>query len=693
MNDDKEERGREVPTTHVPRLTFKVLMAEARKRATAEGTSSSVVASNEAALRNFARAHECQDNHTFSGLLGMKDGQFDRVLRLYEDKATVSAETVASYRSRLRSWNAVARHLVHEHTPEPGLFAEVLTAAISTFQKRNPGVNKTEIARLAGIRLGTLYDWATPGRKLTCGTSSNMAAAGRLEAILGLPPGSLTSKMAPELRKGRRHADVAAERKRRSGKISLSLVKIRPDKLPGKIGEFFDKLKVIKTTARIVRNAGGDSIKRGASVWRVSPKSDEPVPAGKIIESRWRIYVGWLLLPDTLEGALAHVVANCRWKKRVLTSAEAKALAPFFIGKAISPDDLTPAHLVDPELMGEYIEWHKNRNGSIDDGRIRDSIALLMPESGFLAQQAECAWGYAKAQIDPVDMAAPGCKAAYAEATQAWLGRCATWTIELKGLLPFTSTGNNKTARNRLAPILDQRDLIGVVNTIIENHAADRPVGKLVLGWAGSVLLAVWVRDQLLLRMLASNPLRNRNFREMRYVGIPTQQDRGNLYRSTSGGWRLLFQPEDFKNERGAAKETYDVAIPKDIHPLIDLYLTKARPILLRTAPATDKVFVNRDGHPFDTYGLSNVVQSLTARHVQDDIDMLGFRTHAFRHIIATAWLRAHPKDYLTVAHILHDSLKTVLDNYAHDKPGDGLELYTDWLSTKMQPLNLDRAA
>jgi integrase len=121
--------------------------------------------------------------------------------------------------------------------------------------------------------------------------------------------------------------------------------------------------------------------------------------------------------------------------------------------------------------------------------------------------------------------------------------------------------------------------------------------------------------------------------------------------------------------------------------------LYKARPILIRNAPATDFVFVNKVGRPFSTSGLSAVVCSLTGRYIQDDVDTFGIRTHAFRYIIATAWLREHPEDYLTVAHILHDNLQTVLDNYAHTTPNDGLARYTGWLATNMRPLRLKGAA
>lgn len=671
------------------RLTFKALLIEGRRRARHGEPFWNAIASNEAALRSFARANGLGDEDTFTPLLGVSDEEFRPVLQAFEFKTTLAVETIGPYRSRLRSWNATARSLLQKH--EPDLFAEVLSKGLSAYLAKNPGVTRTDVAERAGTTLQRLYRWTKPGFSQASNAPSTVSVAGRLETVLGLPASSLTSKLAPKRRKGRRHKDVEAKRKARLARVSLTAIKFRPERLPGRIGTFFDRLTMLKTTVRIVRNAAGTSIKRAGKTWRVVPNAEDPIPARTIMESLYRTYVGWLLLPDTPEGARAFVAANCQWRKKKLESSDVTVLSPFFVGKAIPVEDLAPAHLVDPELIGEFIEWYKNRHGAIDNQWVRNAIALLEPARGFLAQQVECVWCYEPAGITPVEPTGPQFQHEYATATQKWGNKCAAWSAELKELLPFTKMGRSRAARDKLKPIFDQRDLMAVVNTIIESHASDRPVGKLVAGWSGSVLLAVWVRDQLLLRMLASNPLRSRNFKEMRWVEKPNPQDRGNLYRAADGSWRLHFEPSDFKNERGAAKEAYDVAVPRVLHPLIELYLTKARPILLRSAVATDRVFISRDGDPFKGAGLGSVVLSLTGRHVQDDIDSLGFRAHAFRHIVATAWLRAHPKDYLTVAHILHDSLQTVLDNYAHHKPGDGLELYNDWLSTKIPPINLDR--
>src|SRR3546814_14444778 len=52
----------------------------------------------------------------------------------------------------------------------------------------------------------------------------------------------------------------------------------------------------------------------------------------------------------------------------------------------------------------------------------------------------------------------------------------------------------------------------------------------------------------------------------------------GNLYRTSTGEWRLRFLASDFKNEKGAANTDYDVAVEPSVWPWIQRYLSEARP-------------------------------------------------------------------------------------------------------------------
>ncbi len=677
--------------------TFRDLKAEGKRHNQNMGASPQVLAADASALNSFMKVSRFANSDGIRGRIDLPEADFCASLRQYEKASGMSPRTVAPYRSRLRAWNELARGMTDAFlAPTAGMmFSEAVTKAMDAYLVRNPGALKVEIARAAGItpqflsairRVGVIRPIATP---------KNVAAATRLEEVLGVSTGSLSSRLSATRwqRTVRTKTKLEADRKASNrGKVFFNAIRYRLAEMPPVLEAFFQRMEAWKSTSHVLYNLAGEPLERPSKTWRVVPSSNPPKASADIHRNRIRTIVGWLMLPTTEQAAVAFVLENCTWPKKKLGEAEAKILARHFIGKGLAADKITPAHLVDPEILGEFFEWRKARNGFVEDAYVVDAMMHLTPEVGFLAQQVELVWHYPKLSLEPVDIDGPDGIQAYLVRTSQWTLKAARWMKQVKGLFPFTSSDRAGIAGKRLQPILAQKDLMGVVDGIIQAHAAARPVGRLKQGHSGAYFLAVWVRDQLLLRMLASNPLRNRNFREMRYLEKPTSDDLGNLYRDANGGWRLRFQPFEMKNEKGAASELYDVPVPADLWPLVDSYILKARPILM-DGKTTDAVFLNRNGKPFKVAGLSAVVKTLTGRYLQGMPDVYGFATHAFRHIIATAWLRAHPEDYLTVAHILHDKLQTVLDNYAHVTPTDGLVRYSGWLSKRVKPLGLDEAA
>jgi hypothetical protein len=63
--------------------------------------------------------------------------------------------------------------------------------------------------------------------------------------------------------------------------------------------------------------------------------------------------------------------------------------------------------------------------------------------------------------------------------------------------------------------------------------------------------------------MMLSNPLRPAQFAAMTY----RRDNTGNIYQTSRGVWRMRFNGSDFKNERGAACDDYDVAIARSLWP------------------------------------------------------------------------------------------------------------------------------
>lgn len=54
------------------------------------------------------------------------------------------------------------------------------------------------------------------------------------------------------------------------------------------------------------------------------------------------------------------------------------------------------------------------------------------------------------------------------------------------------------------------------------------------------------------------------------------------------------------------------------------------------------------------------------------------FGPHAFRHIVATDYLKRYPGAFQLVAHLLNDHLQTVIKEYGHVSPMDGLRAHYD---------------
>jgi integrase len=205
---------------------------------------------------------------------------------------------------------------------------------------------------------------------------------------------------------------------------------------------------------------------------------------------------------------------------------------------------------------------------------------------------------------------------------------------------------------------------------------------------------AAWIRDVLLCKMLISNPLRVGQFSIMRFRG-----NRPNLYQTNDGGWRLRFDPTDFKNQKGAACMEYDTAVEPTAWPWIRRYLSEARPKLLGAetdylllpgveGPKRGAGYAALDIDPAGNWladSLATRVKVVTARYMPDGN---GFGPHAFRHIIATDHLKRHPEDYVTVAQLLHDKLATVMRAYAHLKVDDGLRTLHEGVAQAMREID-----
>jgi site-specific recombinase XerD len=394
-------------------------------------------------------------------------------------------------------------------------------------------------------------------------------------------------------------------------------------------------------------------------------------------------FIGWLVLPNTAEGARAYILEH-KTTKKPLTEEQITGLVPKFLGRGIGLDRVTPALLIDPELIGEFLAWRTLRGGGESGTHTKYMmyfLSLTRPVTGFLAQSPEFVCDLLG--LERTSITGPANRDAYLEAMSQWQPKC----TELHDVLQDMREEFDKDAKTRnpeddLAPILDLPDPMGLIIQIITMHGRERPVGELSTDQGeNQTRLATWYRNNFLVRLIASNPLRVSNLSNMTWRSDNT----GNLYRRGSG-WRIRFDKVEFKNEKGAARNSrYDVPVSSSLTSFVDTYIHRARPKLLRDRPDPGNVWLTNRGTAVSPKDLSNILDDMAQRYLPGTgVEVPALRAHAFRHIVATAWLRAHPGQFRLVAHLLHDTLHTVLANYDKTKPADGVQAWDDWLSGRM---------
>lgn len=315
-------------------------------------------------------------------------------------------------------------------------------------------------------------------------------------------------------------------------------------------------------------------------------------------------------------------------------------LAPEEGGTGLALSDISLAHLADTARLLKYLDWITTRAGQINGGHSYFLDALLMllhPDDGPLPRYAE--------------IASDGCD------QKTWRERCSVTYEWIKTqLLPPVSNGAKKQGQSRkafvvLAPILDlDRPLDAIIRGLNRAESARETTG--------AHHEVAWARDNALVALLASNPIRLENLINLTYKPDNT----GHVRQTTTGEWRVFIPKEELKNYKGAAKDSdYDHAIDPAVVPYIVRYLRIYRPILGGSRP--ELIFVSTDHPDREFDGLDKRVREWTEKYLPG---VLPFGPHAFRHIVATHIIKVTHGNYLLAAFALHDKPRTVELYYAH---------------------------
>lgn len=236
-----------------------------------------------------------------------------------------------------------------------------------------------------------------------------------------------------------------------------------------------------------------------------------------------------------------------------------------------------------------------------------------------------------------------------------------TWFKPLLNTIPCGSYEDVKSRKARKYIEYSELDRIPAQIHKLRESAAKKGNGS----------VARVVMEELLIKWFLLLPWRQRNVRECRIDGREP-----NLFKSKippftyiqKPKWVLQLEAENPNTEfwqfRFSEKETktdipVHALIPRQLIALLEEYLLKYRPLLLGNRNC-ETLFVTEACAPMVAQDVNMIVSDLTLRHGGRRVT-----PHLIRDIVAFAWLKAHPEDYLTLSKLLwHKNIATTIMYY-----------------------------
>lgn len=513
-----------------------------------------------------------------------------------------------------RSANAEAA----THTPfEIGLRAALKKAALSP--KR--------AAIMAGVSPSALGRWtrgALPNLR-------SLASLEKLEQTLMVPERHLVQLLTTS------HQDCQPlhrnEYRERLSSRSLSKYLLKPDMLSEQFRTSWERLMQFKCSLR-----SDGMLRRNGGQWSPTGNSASPAAIDGITTHNGSHFASAKVLWNHISALLGYLQTSPENGGLGIGSQEVQSLA----------------WVVIPEALNGYLDFQTERSGGLrHQGHAvfcTCVASLTHPEYGYLSQSPELLSQLPESVV-----------------------RGRTWNDLCASARALASRWKSKcvdVSRDPLLPIqflLDQPNPLAPIFTAMQRL---REIGDSAP--ARSLEEAIARRNELLLGLITSNPLRRKNLIDLTICN----DNSGSVYKSNTGEWRIRLPSAAFKNgkRRSERARPYDVGIAPWLHPLISDYSRSFRKTLAQPN-SPDNLFLSRYGAPL--HDMTHVLLELTQRLIPGSG---GFGCHAFRHLVATDWLRRNPADFLTVAELLNDSLEVVMSTYAHLKKDDALSRHANQL-------------
>ena len=593
-------------------------------RLEAEGKSLKRVDNFRTARNGWMKACSVTEESTVGAEFGSEFSKnLDRHLTVLgaEGKAT---QTLADRRSILTIYREAWVSILQSESEGllEGDFAEALDTLIES-----SGRGVTALGRESGVSSKKLYRWrkgeSVPSRPSLLGVH-------KLENIFGLPCGALAAKL-PSVLLG----DIGVVKTGLTGYTnhlceihkSTYLLNKFPTALQGEWGDLF----LFYTDAAWVRKMG---LKRN-SRWRVR-EHDNSCPSSERILTILKSFFGYSSLP-----------VNER--------------EPLRGGKDFKPEELTLALLSDNDLVYSFLQFKKERTylkryNSDTHLFLVFCLALLRPETGYLWQSPQF-----------------GARLPKPVAETEWRAWCGHNRSILKSTLTdLIKEGEIKMTRDPFEPIrsiiVNNQHPLDVLLDLAAAYEADAPPRN-----ASPRGKAAHYQNLFLIKFATFIPLRLFNLSVMTWRADNT----GNLYQKPDGSWWVRFDSSYMKNHKGAARDApFDVPLHESLWAYAKEFLLVHRPHLPGSG-ACDYVFrttmflkgKSETAHLTVSKGRLTIhIRKITQRYIPD---CPGFGLHAFRHLVATEYIKNNPAGYAIAAAILNDREETVKRNYAWVLPAD----------------------
>ncbi len=610
----------------VAEVTYKHLITAHVQKLREKRASEGSIRNAESALQRFMKAarrssssrlgNEWEDEQLFQSIL-------DRCVR------GRPSSSKRSFRSLLCAWRETALAIITAANASENDFFTILRTALYWYQDKYR-LSTSELGRRCSINRGSLANFMS-GKTLLADTSFKLPL-GELEKVLELPKHRLvrakeyhSSPTKPSF-----HIPHRALAFELSGKPYF--LRTPPPLYP--IHEEFIALRHFKTAdvtpagmsrnSRWVTRAVSDSQERSPS-WAESLDATRICPSARLV---WR-----------------HIAAFLGWAS--LSKAEG--------GKEIPIEHLSLAYVTDLQLIREYFEFHKSRREG-DFSRIfvdflQVTVSLLQAKTGYIYQHS-CFASRLRTPIDPAEWG-------------TWCDGARKGIKQIIGDLKQI-TRKLRDPSEPIQRILSRQHPLSAIAEMLANMSREIPLYK--------HRAALHKRNYAIISLLCVVPLRVRNLAALTY-----RDDGSGHLRRTPEGWRIEIKGKEFKNHRHAARTDFSIFLPNQLSEVLAEYVEKWRPKLLERSEGGERdiLFPQQNGRKYPSTHLSNLIRTLTGKYCPDTP---GFSPHAFRHIVATEYLKNNPNGYQVVAYILHDRLDTVLHEYGHVTTSDGFAHWTNYL-------------